>query len=224
MPKLIFDIETVGVEFDSLDETAQELLLRNAKDDQERQMIQEGLGFSPLTGRIICIAVLNPDTGKGATYYQEQNSEIEEVDGEMTLVPCADEKAIIKRFWEIAEHYDQFITFNGHSFDCPYLMIRSAINKIKSTVNLMGYRYGDKPHLDIYDKITNYGAVRFKRSLHLWCAAFGIKSPKDEGVSGYEVAGLFKDKKCRDIARYCFNDVYATKELYDYWEKYMSGR
>ncbi len=221
MPRLIFDIETVGVDFESLDEKAQELLLAKAQDDKEREMIRDGLGFSPLTGRIVTIGVLNPDTGKGAAYYQQQNGEEEELDGNMTLIPCANEKEIIKKFWDLATHYDQFVTFNGHTFDCPYLMIRSAIHKVKATVNLMGYRFGDKPHLDIYDKITNYGAVRFKRSLHLWCAAFGIKSPKDDGVDGNQVARLFKENKCRDNARYCFGDLIATKELYDHWEKYM---
>src|SRR3989344_6102916 len=221
MPKLIFDIETVGVEFDSLDEKAQELLLVNAKDDQERQTIREQLGLSPLTGRIVAIGVLNPETNKGAAYYQKQNNETDEQDGDISLIPCDDEKAILKRFWEAAEHYDQFVTFNGHSFDCPFLMIRSAVNKIKPSVNLVHYRFTDKPHFDLYDKITNYGAVRFKRSLHLWCAAFGIKSPKADGVSGYEVAGLFKKKRCRDIARYCFGDIVATKELHAYWEKYL---
>ena len=88
----------------------------------------------------------------------------------------------------------------------------------------MHNRYYDKPHLDIYDKLTNYGAVRFKRSLHLWCAAFGIKSPKTDGTTGDDVARLFKEKKCRDIARYCVGDLTATKKLYDYWEKYMSNR
>lgn len=55
MPKLIFDIETVGIEFDSLDKTSQDFLLLNAKDDKEREMIKEELGFSPLTGRIVAI-------------------------------------------------------------------------------------------------------------------------------------------------------------------------
>ena len=222
MPKLIFDIETVGVEFDSLDQTSRDFLLANAETDVERQMIREELGFSPLTGRIVAIGILNPDTGKGAIYYQQQNSEIEEIDGEMTLVPCADEKSIVKRFWEVSQHYDQFVTFNGHSFDCPYLMIRSAVNKIKPAIQLMHYRFTDKPHFDLYDKLTNYGAVRFKRSLHLWCVAFGIKSPKADGTTGDDVARLFKEKKCRDIARYCSGDLFATKELYDYWEKYMN--
>lgn len=221
MPKLIFDIETVGTDFEGLDEKSKELLLANAEDDEKRQLIRDGMGFSPLTGRIVAIAVLNPDTNKGAVYYQRQNNEAEEqIEGNM-VVPCDDEKEILKRFWELATHYDQFITFNGHSFDCPFIMIRSAILKIKRTVNLMGYRFGDKPHLDIYDKITNYGAVRFKRSLHLWCQAFGIESPKNKGISGFEVAEYFKNQRCREIALYCVDDIKATAALYQYWDKYM---
>jgi len=224
MPKLIFDIETVGVDFESLDKASQEMLLANVENDQERDLIREGLGFSPLTGRVVAIGVINPDTNKGCVYYQKQKNEEEESIEETTYIPCADEKEILKRFWEVATHYDQFITFNGHSFDCPYLMIRSAILKIKPTVGLMGYRFGDKPHLDIYDKLTNYGAVRFKRSLHLWCQAFGIESPKDKGTTGNDVARLFKEKKCRDVAIYCTGDLKATAKLYEYWEKYMPGK
>ncbi|OGN34848.1 MAG: hypothetical protein A3I39_03315 [Candidatus Yanofskybacteria bacterium RIFCSPLOWO2_02_FULL_47_9b] len=225
MPRLIFDIETVGaMDFEKLDKKSQELLLDSCETDEERQLAREGMGLSPLTGRVAAIAILNPETNKGAVYYQKQNDEVEEeIDGN-TLIPCTDEKEILKKFWEIAPHYDQLVTFNGHSFDCPFVMIRSAILKIKATVPLMGYRFGDRPHLDIYDKLTNYGAVRFKRSLHLWCQAFGIESPKDKGIDGYEVAEYFKNKKCREIALYCFADIKATATLLDYWEKYLAGK
>lgn len=225
MPKLVFDIETVGVDFDALDETAQNLLLATAKDEFEKNAIKEMLGVSPLTGRIVVIAVLNPETNKGAAYYQRQNDkDIEEEKNGYLMVPCKDEKEILERFWELATHYDQFITFNGHSFDCPFIMIRSAIHKVKPTVQLMGYRYNDKPHLDIYDKITNYGAVRFKRSLHLWCQAFGIESPKEDDINGHEVGHYFKEGRCREIAEYCVRDIVSTAKLYEYWEKYMSGK
>ncbi len=225
MPRLIFDIETVGgMDFDDLDEKSQELLLDSCETDEDRKFAREGLGLSPLTGRIAAIAILNPETNKGAVYYQQQNGEKEEdVDGNM-LIPCADETEILKKFWDIAPHYDQLVTFNGHSFDCPFIMIRSAALKIKATVPLMGYRFGDRPHLDIYDKLTNYGAVRFKRSLHLWCQAFGIESPKDKGITGQEVQQYYKDKKCRDIALYCFDDIKATAALFEYWEKYLAGK
>ena len=58
-------------------------------------------------------------------------------------------------------------------------------------------------------------------SLHMFTRAFGIKSPKDSGVSGDNVTELFKQKKYTDIAKYNAGDLWETKELYDYWQKYL---
>jgi hypothetical protein len=55
----------------------------------------------------------------------------------------------------------------------------------------------------------------------MWCRTFGIKSPKEEGITGYEVKDLFGQGKFLDIARYCIGDLRATMELFQYWEKYM---
>lgn len=224
MPQLIFDIETVGVEFDSLDDKAKEFLLFYAESSEEIENVKNGLGFSPLTGEIVAIGILNPDTDKGAVYFQAgkktEKTEYENVQ----YVPCSSEKEVLEHFWESATHYNQFITFNGHSFDCPFVMIRSAILKIKPTRGLTHNRYYDAPHLDLYDRLTNFGAVRFKRNLHMWCQAFGISSPKAKGISGEDVAQLYKDKEYLKIAKYCFDDIKATKELYRYWEKYISNK
>jgi hypothetical protein len=76
-------------------------------------------------------------------------------------------------------------------------------------------------HTDLLDLLTFYGAVRRKFSLHMWCKAFGIESPKEEGVSGYEVHDLFQQQEYLTIAKYCAGDLYATKELFEYWEKYI---
>lgn len=229
MPKLIFDIETVGVEFDSLDEKSQELLLRFAETPEDIEAVKDGLGFSPLTGQIVAIGVLNPETEKGAVYFLSPEGKVEQQEKDNTqYIPHKTEKELLKSFWDASAHYDQFITFNGRSFDAPYLMIRSAINKIKPTKNLMTYRYESDQygktimHLDLLDRLTFFGAVRRKGSLHMWCRAFGIESPKSKGVSGEDVAQLFKDKEYFKIAEYCFDDVLATEKLYEYWEKYVN--
>lgn len=230
MSRLIFDIETVGVEFDSLDEKSQEQLLRFAETPEDIEAVKEGLGFSPLTGQIVAIGVLNPETEKGAVYFlspEDKKLEKEE-NGNVQYIPHKTEKDLLKSFWDASAHYDQFITFNGRSFDAPYLMIRSAINKIKPAKNLMTYRYESDQygktitHLDLLDRLTFFGAVRRKGNLHMWCQAFGIESPKSKGVSGEDVAQLFRDKKYLDIAKYCFDDVLATEKLYEYWEKYVN--
>lgn len=221
-PRLVFDIETVGVEFESLDEKAQELLLAYAETEEERANIKDGLGFSPLTGQVVAVGILNPDTDKGAVYYQMPDKKAkEEQDGDIHYIPRPNEKELLKSFWDAAAHYNQFVSFAGHSFDCPYLMVRSAIAGVKPTRNLMHNRYYDQPHIDLLDRLTNFGAMRGRRSLHMWCQAFGISSPKANGVTGNDVAKLFKEKKYLDIARYCYDDVKATKELLDYWEKYF---
>lgn len=229
MPKLIFDIETVGVEFDSLDEKSQELLLRFAETPEDIEAVKEGLGFSPLTGQIVAIGVLNPDTEKGAVYFLSPGNKLDRTEsGKAQYIPYQTEKDLLKSFWDASAHYDQFVTFNGRSFDAPYLMVRSAVNKIKPAKNLMTYRYESDQygktivHLDLLDRLTFFGAVRRKGNLHMWCKAFGIESPKSKGVSGDDVAQLFRDKRYLDIAKYCFDDLLATEKLYEYWERYIN--
>ncbi|MEK7271880.1 MAG: 3'-5' exonuclease, partial [Nitrospirota bacterium] len=60
-----------------------------------------------------------------------------------------------------------------------------------------------------------------KFNLHMWCKAFGIKSPKEDGVTGLEVKNLFEEGKYIEIAKYCLGDLYATKELFGYWDKFI---
>lgn len=225
MPRLIFDIETVGVDFESLDKTSQSSLLRFADTPEDEDYIKEGLGFSPLTGQVVAIGILNPDTGKGGVYFQAPETKLELLEDTIAqYVPYSSqsaEKDVLKHFWDVAQHYDQFVTFNGRAFDAPFLLVRSAVRKVKPSVNLMPNRYYDT-HIDLLDRLTFFGAVRRKANLHLWCTAFGIASPKAKGVSGDDVARLFKEKKYLDIAKYCFDDLKATAELFAYWEKYIN--
>ncbi len=224
-PRLIFDIETIGKDFESLDEKSKEFILEFAETPEEEVEKKENLVFSPLTGEIVAIGILNPDTDKGAVYFRDGTNKLQrEMEKNIQYVPCATEKEILKEFWDTAQLYDQFITFSGHNFDCPYLTIRSAINKIRPTKKLMGYRFtkGQDLHIDLYDQLTNFGAMREgRKNLHMWCRAFGIKSSKSDGVTGDNVGELFKNKKYIDIARYCANDLFATKELFEYWDKYI---
>lgn len=222
MTKLVFDIETVGFDFEALDEGSREYLLRYAKSPEEEKAAKEGMGFSPLTGRIVAIGAYNPESSKGAVYYQAPEMEPQEhKEDEIQYIRVADEKTLLERFWDAAAHYRQFITFNGRAFDAPFLAIRSAINKVRPTRNLMPNRYYDD-HIDLYDRLSFFGAVRRTMNLDMFCKAFGITSPKSKGVTGYEVAGMFAEKKYDEIARYCMDDVYATSKLFEYWDDYIN--
>ncbi len=221
MTRLIFDIETVGVDFDSLEPKSQEYFLRFADSPEKEEEARRSLSFYPQTGHIVAIGILNPDTDRGAVFYQSPEGGEKTEDATAQYVPFGNERDLLTEFWEVARHYDQFITFNGRTFDNPYIMVRSAITKVKPTKNLMPNRYYDS-HIDLLDRLTFFGAVQRKMSLHMWCQAFGIKSPKADGITGDDVAGLFKAKKYLDIATYCFGDIRATKELFEYWDRYIN--
>ena len=99
-------------------------------------------------------------------------------------------------------------------------MARSALLRVKPSRNLMGNRYAVNDHCDLLDQLTFYSAMR-KFSLDFYCKAFGIKSPKESGVTGLDVGRLFGEKKYREIAEYCLGDVKATAELYKKWAEYL---
>jgi DNA polymerase elongation subunit (family B) len=219
--KIVVDIETVGKDFESFDDMSKEYLLKFAETEQEIQEAKDGLAFSPLTGEIVAIGVLNPDTSKGAVFFQAGETPPEQFEEDNIQFIPDTEAGVIKRFWDAVRHYDKIITFNGRGFDAPFIMIRSAIHKISPTKDLMPNRYSAASHVDLLDQLTFYGSVRRKFSLHMWCRAFGIKSPKEEGVSGLDVKNLFHDGKYLDIAKYCVGDLYATKALFEYWDEYI---
>lgn len=224
MSKIVFDVETIGVDFDSLDQMSKEVLLKNTDTEEEKQLVRNSLGLSPLTGEIIAIGMLDCEQDEGVVFYRDKNGKGKNFDeANIKYVSCT-EKEILENFWKKIKKYDQFITFNGRGFDCPFVMIRSGILKIKPTKDLMPYRYDTRVHVDLYDQLTFYGAIRRGFSLHMLTQAFGIKSPKEQGIDGAQIGDLFQQQKSADIARYCMRDVKATKELYGYWEKYIKAQ
>ena len=232
---LIFDIETIGYRFDEMDETTKSSLTRwikrEAGDNQNKYNVlfkdlKEGLGFSPLTGEIAVIGVYDTDKNKGVVYYQSPDITSQESRQENFIFKPVTEAEMLQKFWQGTKNYREFVSFNGRSFDVPFLMLRSAAHKIKPTLNLMGKRYlssyqQEIRHVDLMDQLTFYGAVRRRGSLHLYCQTFGIRSPKDRGITGDDVQRLFEEKKYQEIAEYNSWDLIATFELYQKWLKYV---
>jgi 3'-5' exonuclease len=220
MSRVIIDIETISSGFDTLPEKSREYLLKYAENNEEKENVKARLGLYPLTGEIVSIGMLNPDTMKGVVYFQDKDKKTPKFEENDIVYEAGKEKKILEKFWEAVRNYDQVISFNGRGFDAPYLMIRSAINKIRPTKNLMGYRYDAKNHCDLMEQLNFYGVTR-KYSLDFYAKSFGIKSSKDEGIDGSMVGVLYKEKKYLEIARYCVRDLMTTKELFDYWDKYL---
>ncbi len=221
MNRVVFDIETLGFPLESLDEERQAYLLKFAKTEEEKVEAIQRLNLNPFTAQVIAIGMLNPDSNQGKVFYQAPKQEPTfSEDGLVEFVSCSEEE-MLQEFWKTMNHYAQFITFNGRTFDCPFLMLRSALLGIKSTRNLLPYRYNATEHCDLMEQLTFYGSFR-KFNLDFYCKGFGIKSPKSEGITGLDLGPLFTEGRFLEIARYCLGDVKATAELYHRWQNLLA--
>lgn len=226
MAQLVFDIETVGMPIESFDEAQREYLLKWAereetpqRQERKREELIAQFNLYPFTAQVVAIGMLNVESHKGRVYYQAPTKESWRSEDNLIEYESGSEIEILKRFWEDVRSYKQFISFNGRGFDCPFLMLRSAILGIKPSRNLMPSRF-DNEHIDLLEQLTFHGVIR-RFSLDFYCRAFGIPSPK-ERFSGPQMNQLFAEGKYREIAQYCFDDVRATAELYRRWREFLS--
>ncbi len=238
MARLVFDIETSALGLEHFDEAQQEYLFRDAAKQPDetaqalkRAEIQQQFNLWPFTAQVVCIAMLNADSGKGQVLFQSDDFETEDEGAKAAVefVPCVDESELLTAFWDVAKHYDEIVTFNGRGFDVPFLYLRSALLNVPiSRKNWLGYRFATEPHCDLAEQFTFYsvsgrdGAAR-KFNLDFYCKAFGIESPKSHGVSGVDVNDLLAAGEYRAIAEYCLRDVRATVDLYKVWRERLMG-
>ena len=237
MAKLVFDIETSALPLENFDDVQQEYLFREAErltDEpartNKRAEIQQFFSLWPFTAQVVCIAMLNADSLRGKVLFTAEDYEENAAEGSpVEFVPCADEVELLTAFWDVAKHYDSVVTFNGRGFDVPFIYLRSALLNVPiSRKNWLGYRYQIEPHCDLAEQFTFYGvsgregaARRF--NLDFYCKAFGIESPKSQGITGMDVNSLLAEGRHREIAEYCLRDVRATVSLFQIWRDRLAG-
>ncbi|MFW6232765.1 MAG: ribonuclease H-like domain-containing protein [Bacteroidota bacterium] len=159
-------------------------------------------------------------------YEEDDVTKIELSTGDTCFI--SDEKRLLEDFWKILLKYRnaQLVSFNGRNFDAPFLMLRSALYKIRPARNLMnGTKFNYTGHIDLIDELTfympgSYGATR-RFNFDFYTRAFGITSPKSEGVDGSMVGALYKEGKVDVIAEYCLRDISATWDLFLHWYQYL---
>lgn len=221
-PTLVFDIETIGMPFDEIEEHSQEYILDRLErvDRSDAAAVEQAkgkTGLYPLFAYVGAIGLLDT-RGKGCVLLlHDQPVEME--DPTFTCETFADEASLIRRFWEIAEKYQRLVTFNGTGFDWPFLVFRSGVNRVKVPFSLKNW--GDEKHIDLKNEVppgrNNYSLAEISK-------AMGTFNPKEAGVSGGDVGRLFEEGKQADVAQYVARDVTSTLELYDVWRQFMAGR
>lgn len=225
---LVFDIETVGYEFDTLSESQQEYILRYAEQEKDEikreEKIEDAkryLSLYPFTAKIVAIGMLNTESENVMVLYESEQKEEWKAEERKATYKSMNETEMISYFWDCVKKVDKIITFNGKNFDVPFIMLRSALLKIKPSRNLIKSKYDSSNHIDLLEQLTFYGITK-KFNLDFYCHAFGIQSPKSKGITGMEVKELYKAGRIKDIAVYCGEDVRATYNLYKIWNEYLN--
>ncbi len=226
--RIVLDIETAGYDLDLLSESQQEFILRYAEKerDEETRSLKRAeairyLSLYPFTSHVTAIGILNIENGKSSVFYlADEPEEYENVEKKLKCKSFSEEEMLIN-FWSYISKVNTVITFNGKNFDFPFLMLRSAVLRIKPSLDLVNLKKNNIVHIDLLEQFSYHNLVK-KFNLDFYCNAFGISSPKTDIENGMEIKNMFNAGKYKEIARYCFNDLIATAELYKVWNDYLN--
>lgn len=210
---LVFDIETVpGFDRRELPTTVAEALSSYAtKKDMEPGAV---MGMSPFFGRVVSLAIgdgdAEPGQGDDVTVLAVPPAGMVIEDCPPWLRPMS-EAELLRSFWALASRAETVVTFNGRGFDVPFLVTRSLVHGIPARVDLMSQRFALRPHLDLWELLSQRD--RGPSKLDVVCWALGIPSPK-EVMDGAMVAPAYANGEIVKIAEYNAHDVRATSAVY----------
>ncbi|NCN11877.1 hypothetical protein GW937_00980 [Candidatus Kaiserbacteria bacterium] len=233
MGTLIVDVETKATTWSDLPGITRGSLTHwidkgNYTEDEKRKKredVIDRLSLSPFTASIISLAVYDVERKSGAVYFVSDKVEKNFFVDDFTFKQRT-EKEVLEDFWEGAQSYDVFVTFNGRSFTLPFLYHRSIVQNVLPTADIAKERYVTRQampyHVDLIDEFSFHGALTHRPSLQLLCGAYGIENTSLLG--GEEIAAAFADKRFREIAEKNMGDVQAIYQLFEKWKQYFAPR
>jgi len=128
------------------------------------------------------------------------------------------EEKLVREFWSRAERFaGTLVSFNGRRFDIPVLELAALRHGIAAPLHfgeesLARDRYSDARHFDLFDYLTNFGAVSLAGGMDLLLKMIGM--PGKTGIDGSMVQEYFETGRLEEIHRYCRNDVVQTYFLF----------
>ena len=199
MRALVFDLETCANA--ALVELALEAARirgearKNGSKEIDEEAVISEMALSPVFGRIVGIGVLDAAIGKPHVWVGE------------------DERELLELFWHHAQGCELFISWNGLSFDLPWLHVRSLVRGVLPSVRISTARYrgpGESNHIDLFALLTDWRGNRtrhLKLDLATVARAFGVKPPMGNGA---EIPQLFEAGDLEAVERHLESDLQAT--------------
>jgi predicted PolB exonuclease-like 3'-5' exonuclease len=135
----------------------------------------------------------------------------------LSLTDYSEEK-LVREFWTRAERFTgTLISFNGRRFDIPVLELAALRHGIAAPAHfgdesMARNRYSPERHFDLYDYLSNFGAVSLAGGMDLLLKMMGL--PGKTAIDGSMVQEYFEAGRLDEIHRYCRNDVVQTYFLF----------
>ncbi len=197
MRAVIFDVETThnSALFDLALEAARSRAERRGEVDVDEETVRAEMSLSPVFGRIVAAGLLDVDFD------------------EPVVLAHDDERELLQAFWHHVQGYDLYVTWNGLSFDLPWLTVRSLIQGVRPTVRISTARFrhpGESNHLDLFALLTDWRGNRSKHlklDLSTVARALGVEPPEGDGA---EVPRLVERGDWEAIKRHLESDLRAT--------------
>ncbi|MBA3632730.1 MAG: ribonuclease H-like domain-containing protein [Acidobacteria bacterium] len=164
-------------------------------------------------GRILCIGYSEQNefgaiTEHGCFGWRAESKDFE-----------PDERVILAQFWQFLSGFDTtsdlVIGHNIMDFDLPFIMQRSIIRGVRSTVDFYLGKYREAPIFDtmrVWDCWKWGGSTSLKKLAY----ALGLENPKDGGIDGANLYDAFLEERFEEIYKYCMRDVKVTRNA---WRK-----
>jgi len=126
-----------------------------------------------------------------------------------------DEKQLIDDFWSklAAINPDKIITFNGYSFDVPFLEVRSLINGLQPTmdINKNKWTMERSNHYDCMLALSAKGSF-LSVAKDIICKMMAI--PVEEKIEGTQIEKCYINGDWKSINNRCCQDVIQTEQIY----------
>jgi predicted PolB exonuclease-like 3'-5' exonuclease len=165
--------------------------------EADRAAWAKDCALNPRTGRVVAVGLAGVNGAQVVT------------------LEHLDERQVISHALSAIDATRPLVTFNGTSFDVPYLFTRAAIVGALIPVRVGEYlrRYSTHPHIDLAAVLANYGPPRKGDTLHGWARAFGL--PVEDETTGADMASMVEAGDWAGVADHCRSDILLTRALYE---------
>lgn len=228
-PRLAFDIETQANTHRIASMPVPEVKTGNLKDpvkiaEKEREAVENQVSRAALDAnfaRVVCISCAIRERGQKeprswTTFRKPALPDTPETEVDNN------ERDLLAWFWDKAVGYDHFITFNGATFDVPFLVRRSLILGVPAfRIDCHRYRILERnsQHLDLCAVLHEHestDSVAYRRNLHFYSKLIlGEDPPYGTDLQKASIGAMYDAGNLQAIEQVCRWDAEVLLRLFE---------